>query len=469
MPLPPVIKKDTFINGLPNGVSPAEENKLWLGSSQFRPKDQKRWLSHLISLEFGLARLTAGWVPGCGHLEWKIELPRMMFEQMQRVRRLRERLQELPGGSAEIKPVESLERWLVDLGQADSGPSFFRVLFHQVYPALAGVYSEHIKRCDTVFDAPTLYLLNINAPEIDRAIAWGRNLIATHTLAVEDSAQAEAYQSFVAKTITMCDGLLPTEDEVSEDQNELSHPIKKSPGPNPERRSQDPRLRLRRGFPDSEAGNPTHGTLYELVYHMATEWQVIDPMCEVFFGIPNMPMDFFIDFSRHTWDECRHARMGFRRLEELGYKLTDFEFVHGAERVEVLGDYFAGLTMVGEACSFTRKKGSISYFLKAGDPGSAMLPEVDCVDEQLHVTLGNKWVEKVYEAATGKKKERNVLTVEQRRLMMDEIEQVSPDHEFRAHSIEFLKGLDAKTRDQLVNSFSGFCGLIEFKLDLTVR
>lgn len=78
-------------------------------------------------------------------------------------------------------------------------------------------------------------------------------------------------------------------------------------------------MELRVGFPETTVGNPTKFTLREIVYHNATEWQLIDPMCEVFHGIPNMPMEFVVNFSRHIWDECRHARMGWRRLRELGY------------------------------------------------------------------------------------------------------------------------------------------------------
>ena len=135
----------------------------------------------------------------------------------------------------------------------------------------------------------------------------------------------------------------------------------------------------------------------------------------------------------------------------------------------MLEDYFAGLTMVGEACSFTRKKGSIPYFLKAGDPESAMLPEIDCIDEQMHVTYGKRWVEKVYEAGSGLSKDRSTLTQDQRRSVLRDILENTEGNGFRTHGHELLQSLDPETREQLVKSFSGFCGSIEFKLDLTVR
>lgn len=121
------------------------------------------------------------------------------------------------------------------------------------------------------------------------------------------------------------------------------------------------------------------------------------------------------------------------------------------------------LTMIGEACSFTRKKGSIAYFLRAGDRRSAMLPEVDCVDEQLHVGYGHKWAAKIYELVAGQ--QRNIETVNRDRraahlrlILEGEVSDTK----------EFLQTLDEKTRAELIDTFSGFCGAIEFKMDFTV-
>ena len=89
------------------------------------------------------------------------------------------------------------------------------------------------------------------------------------------------------------------------------NPVKNPSGPNPIFRVQDPRLRLRDGFPTSaEEGNSTKGTLKEIIYHNATEWQVIDPMCEIFHGPNGMPFEFYVDFSRHRLyeDDRTHRR-----------------------------------------------------------------------------------------------------------------------------------------------------------------
>jgi len=457
MPLP---KKETNIIGLPNGVSATQEDALWGDSPFLRPKNHKDWLAHFIALEFGLARMLAGWVPACGDLEWKLELPRIVWEQMQRAKRMRERLEELTGTSGAITPDESLVAFITGIGRSDQGSSFVEALITKVFPALSHAYGAYIAACDEVFDAPTLYILRLNQPEVDREVASIRQFIASHPLAVANP--SPAYADYVDAYLAALGGLTPPHFERAGAMPK--NPVENPAGPNPDKRSQDPRLRLRFGFPETKQGNPTKFTLREIVYHNATEWQVIDPMCEIFHALPGMPMDFFVDFSRHIWDECRHARMGMRRLVELGYKLEDFEWSHGTDRVTVMEDYFAGLTMIGEACSFTRKKGSIPLFLKVGDTRSAMLPEVDCADEQLHVTYGHRWVAKIYEFTKGLKRTREDITREQRELMVAGV----LAHQGESYVKDTLESFDPATRAELVNSFAGFCGLIEFKMDMTV-
>ena len=453
-------KKETNIRGLPNGVSATEEDALWGDSKFLRPKDHKQWLAHFIGLEFGLARMLAGWIPACGDLEWKMELPRIVWEHMQRAKRMRERFEELTGASSAITPSDSVTAFVAGLGRSDHGASFVDAFATKVLPALSKAYGTYIGACDEVFDAPTLYILRLNQPEVDRAVKSLRQFLAGHPLPAANP--SPAYPNYVDAYLAALQGLTPTD---FERQGAMpKNPVEKPAGPNPEKRVQDPRLRLRLGFPETKQGNPVKFTLREIVYHNATEWQVIDPMCEIFHALPGMPMDFFVDFSRHIWDECRHARMGMRRLIELGYKLEDFEWSHGSDRIVVMEDYFAGLTMVGEACSFTRKKGSIPLFLRAGDQRSAMLPEVDCADEQLHVTYGHRWVAKIYEYTKGLKRTREDITREQREKMVSGI----LAHEGESYVKDTLAQFDPATRAELVNSFAGFCGLIEFKMDMTV-
>jgi hypothetical protein len=455
-------QKETKLKGLPHGISADQEEKLWGNYPALRPRHHRERLQHFISLEFGLARLLAGWIPACGHLEWKLELPRLMFEHMQHVRRMRERLEELPGGTGPAEPTPAIQGLFQAIARAEQGPTYIRGYIDLVLPALTQAYQEYIAQCDDILDAPTIYVLRPFVSAHWEMIERGRRLLDKHALPIKDEAAHNDYLRHLRACLDCVDrlrpqgGLRPAEFPPS--------PVRVAAGPCPESRVQDARLRLREGFPTTKAGNPTNKSLREIIYHDATEWQVIDPMCEIFYGIPKMPLDFFIDFARHTWDECRHSRMGFRRLAELGYDpIKEFEWSHGATRVAVLEEYFAGLTLVGEACSFTRKKGSISLFLKAGDHRSAMLPEVDCVDEQLHVAFGHKWVTEMFKLVQGKDVSKDSIARASRGSTIQWYLSSNVDGDAK----RFLEQLDEESRAALVNTFSGFCGAIEFEMDLT--
>ena len=462
-PTSPIPQKETKLNGLPHGISAEEEEKLWGSYPALRPRHHRERLQHFISLEFALARLLAGWVPACGNLEWKLELPRFLFEHMQHARRLRERLEELPGGTGTIAASPSIQSFIQAIGPAEHGASYVRGYIDHTLPALAQAYQDYLARCDEIFDAPTIYVLRPLVTAHMELIERGRRLLDSHALPITDEAAQDKYLAHVQACLEKVDRLRPLAPDAK--VTFPASPVRTPGGPCPQQRSQDPRLRLREGFPTTKEANPTRLTLREIVYHDATEWQVIDPMCEVFYGIPKMPMDFFVDFSRHIWDECRHSRMGLRRLREFGYEpFRDFEWTHSPARLEVCEDYFAGLTLVGEACSFTRKKGSIAYFLKAGDPRSAMLPEVDCVDEQLHVGFGHKWVTTMYKLVKGQDFEKEAIARQCRRETIDQYMKSDVEGDAR----QFLARMDEKSRNALVNTFSGFCGAVEFNMDLTL-
>ena len=80
-------------------------------------------------------------------------------------------------------------------------------------------------------------------------------------------------------------------------------------------------------FPLEKSEDPVYMTLREIIYQNATEWQVIDQLGCLFFGARGMPLEFYHDVARHTWDESRHSRMGMRRLTEMGFEpFRDFKW-----------------------------------------------------------------------------------------------------------------------------------------------
>jgi uncharacterized ferritin-like protein (DUF455 family) len=346
-----------------------------------------------------------------------------------------------------------LAKFFETTGAADSPESFLSAFYFEIKRDLLQAYQEYRAQCDPIFDAPTIYALEGIIPEKQRQLDWAANLLQHVKFNPELYAAATRWRAFVRQCLVMIGGAANFEPAWNEKALPPS-PVRAPAGPAPQKPKQDPRFKLLERFPLNKQEDPFYATLKDIIYQNATEWQVIDPMCYIFYGIRNMPLDFFIDFSRHIWDECRHALMGLRRLRELGYDIQDFHWPHYANRMEAMEEYFAELTMVGEACSFTRKKGSIVPFLKFKDAQSAMLPEIDCVDERLHVRFGRKWLPVMFKNNKCDERPLEALS-ETTRLRL-------------AQDWTQFEGLSEEERDKVARSFAGFCTTIEFALDFTV-
>jgi len=451
----PTTKTHPKIKGLElsENFSDAEIEALWGDVTWLRPKDHVNKLRHFISFEFALTRLLAGWVPACGSYEWKMQIPQRLYEDMQHIRRLRERLRELPGGTSEIAANPALVKFIEAVGAADSPESFLSAFYFEIKRDLRQAYQEYRDHCDLIFDAPTIYILESIISEKQRQLEWAANFLQHVKFNANLFAQVRRWRQFVQYCIKMLGGVANA--EPSWDEKTLPQsPVHEPAGPAPFKPKQDARFKLMDRFPLSQQEDPLYGTLKDIIFQNATEWQVVDPMCYIFYGVRNMPLDFFIDFARHIWDECRHSLMGLRRLRELGYDIQNFYWPHYANRLEAMEDYFAELTMVGEACSFTRKKGSIVPFLKFNDPQSAMLPEIDCVDERLHVRFGRKWLPVMFKNNKRDDRPLDVLS-ESTRLRL-------------AQDWTQFEGLSEEEREKIARSFAGFCTTIEFALDFTV-
>jgi uncharacterized ferritin-like protein (DUF455 family) len=189
--------------------------------------------------------------------------------------------------------------------------------------------------------------------------------------------------------------------------------------------------------------------LRTFMWHYATEIQVVDPMCYVFYGVDDMPFEFYVDLSRHIWDESRHHLMGVRRLRQLGYDLKDVPLPFQEEALQQLESYYGSLTMIGESCSFNRKRDSLKAYYERGDIISGMTAEIDITDERSHVRFGKKWVPQLYRQRFG---DSSSLTEIVDRLMQGVLDE---------RELNQSGELTESEKDRL--SHAAFCGKIEFK------
>ncbi|ANE48235.1 hypothetical protein SY83_20245 [Paenibacillus swuensis] len=397
--------------------------------------DQIQLVNRLLFIEWVSSRVIAGWVPAAAEFEWKTQLTYYMWQNMTIAEKLRKRKEELAGNAKIVIPSQKLEELLQNVARADSFHAFMGGWFLEVQRDLVASYEHYLYVCDPIFDAPTIELLEEIIPKKRKQLEWAHKVIHNAVAVPETLSSVERWRSYTKKYLLYIGGLLEKEESLCTQPVAPAEPY----GPAPEKRSMpdwlDTNVKLDE-FPEEFAG-----TLKTFMWHYATEIQVIDPMCYVFYGMDDMPFEFFVDFSRHIWDEVRHHLMGVRRLEQMGYDPKKLPLPYDEKPVTELEQYYLHLTMLGETCSFSRKKKSMEAFYEKGDIISGMTAEIDIVDERSHVKFGKKWLEPMFSQRLGDHRTLEELI----RGMIEGVMQELPEAERKS-----------------ISHFA-FCGRIEFK------
>lgn len=408
-----------------------------------RPTDTANWLKMFLWHEFELSRAAAGWVTGCKEYEAKLKLGRFAYVHSRHVQFLEQRITELPGGGVEEKTPELIREAYERMATAPSATAFFSayLLFYQ---RLLNRYDEFLTKADPVLDAPTidqLHMVLINRNEI---VAWLKEQLRFTALDEDEVTKMDTWTQYCAKIWDTLYAVQPGKTLQFPQAPDFT-PAGPIPSVPQMDESRFPPLEQssNQAYSD-ETMSPLFHSVRQMVYINATEISPAETMTYLYYSVQNMPLAFYYDFARHMWDEFRHSEMGMRRLQQYGYKTTDFKWLRTSTLSEDsdsrYADMYAWLTMVAEACSFTKKRKAVEAFWKFGDDLAAIQSEFDIVDERLHVDFGTKWGPKLYEQI-GDMVTPQVMAERARKRRLEELQTVQPDE-----------------IEQLAKNFPAFCG-----------
>lgn len=434
-----------------------------LGNYWVRVSSQIQTINRFIYLEWASARIIAGWVPAAKTLEWKCLMTKFMWQNMSFASHLRTRKEELSGSDKISIPSERLQMCLQDISRADSYYSFLAGWFLELTKQLIQEYESFQERLDPIFDAPTLEILPDIISKKREQVAWANRLVHHSVHDVQVLEDVETWRAYTRSCLLHIGGLAEktgdshAESKSSEEVGAVLPPKRpdlEAYGPAPKKRTM-PDWLVKGDFNEPPA--EVRENLKIFMWHYMTEIQVVDPMCYVFFGVDNMPFEFYCDFSRHIWDETRHHQMGVRRLEQLGFDIRKFPIPYTEDAVSELENYYAELTMIGETCSFSRKKKSMDSFYGKGDVISGMTAEIDIVDERSHVRFGKKWIPVLYQQRYNDKRSLDEIVQSLLNRWMEQDESGLG----RLQGNPELSKLTPEERQSLTHF--AFCGKIEFK------
>ncbi len=423
----------------------SQELRNKMGDYWMRVPEQISLLNRFVFLDWASARLIAGWVPAAKELEWKSELCRHMWIDMDCANRLLVRKEELAANAKINVPTPQIQQFLQDVSAADGFYAFLAGWYLEVKTDIVRALERLTEALDPIFDAPTLELIAELLPKKRGQIDWAKHLIhdcVKETAVLESVTRWRKYAREYVRHLNGIDGRA--------DFGDVAKPVKPNVnayGPAPKKRTMPDWMK--KGDFESPPED-MRDNLKIFMWHYMTEIQVVDPMCYVFYGVDDMPFEFYVDFSRHIWDECRHHQMGVRRLEQMGYDIKQFPIPFSLDALQELEQFYAELTMFGESCSFSRKKKSMDSFYAKSDIISGMTAEIDIVDERTHVKFGKKWTPALFK----------------HRLMddrsLDDIVRGIMDRRFAEAADGSDLGKLSEEERKSITHFA-FCGKIEFK------
>jgi uncharacterized ferritin-like protein (DUF455 family) len=360
-----------------------------------------------FSLEFELFSSLAGYIPSVPELSVKCDLSYHLHSGMLRAKAFRERLGDFLISSPEHKTPAEWKNFVRHLLTAPNPAALFGALYRVVRPAQRMAYRLHAETTLQVNDAPSRDLLEMCLPGLEREIEWGEALLNRCAQAGQESDAA-------------------FEAEIREHLRALGGPMGQNRPPDAPATAKYPafkkakEMELEERFAIRSADRYTlpDWPEYEAIpsaYTHFTELPVIDICATIVYDgrALKLPFEFFADFTRQLWDECRHCRMGFERLQAFGVDPYSVPIPVGHYSVWAnlgLLHRIASLTQVGEACSFQPKRQWVRAAWDRQDPFSALEHEYDIVDERTHVKFGKRWIPEIMKLT---KDERTVKDVVQ--------------------------------------------------------
>ena len=357
------------------------------------PRVRGLFVKNLGDFQTELARVMAGFVPALVIWRQRKELPELIFRSLRRVQDLRQRGRELGVSFEDMHFSASVARrdLLDKLCHASNPADLLQAGMIEVHNALVRAIGDYLKCNQGVYDLPSVALLEADRDELRAQIAWSQTALIE--MADEDGVTPdEAFKNAIG---TLCTDLPAT---LRQHNVRGSVPLKtgRRIGSLPFADAKLPLAFRHLEFgPEPMPGNPAYADRER--YHAVNflqEVQAADSCASLLFEAPDMPWDFFLDLSRHMWDEARHSMFGEAKLLELGTSAATAGLstkAYAMRQTLTPLDRYAALS-TQEADAFPGKHVGLKDAVAHNDALSAKAWSYDIADETQHLRYGSKWI-----------------------------------------------------------------------------
>ncbi|MCB0153388.1 MAG: DUF455 family protein [Anaerolineae bacterium] len=367
--------------------------------------DSAKILKRFFFCERALVKSQAGWLAGIADFEVKLTLPYHFWQDALTAHALRERVFELkfPNRMLEIGDDQPLIDVFEEAVNAPSDAAFVLSLARLYKPALLAVYRDYVAQADPLADGPILRALRLAAEEKAEQIAL-LTQAANEMLkaAPERRHAAEAWVAALSERLGQVGGLSLDPPQAVVEPVELPGRTVFELAQVPAR---DSRFHLCRYYwpdivePDFPYGDGMQLQLRSAVSHLNEVWAVESGGAVLHAFADDLEWEFIYDAARWTYDEARHARMGYDRLRAWGYEPGEmplgshiYDSAHSQDPAVRLGmlHYF-------ETKNIGKKTKRANAFGSYQDRMSQHDMDFDWADETIHATYGKRWLDALRE------------------------------------------------------------------------
>ncbi len=366
--------------------------------------DAARILKRFFFCERALLVAQSGWLAAIAPLDAKLTLPAFTWQDAMTAHALRERVFEMrfPSRLLEIGDDAPVVNIFAEAIHAPSAGAFLLGLARLFKPALLAAFQEYAALADELSDGPILRALRVAIDEKSNQIAM-LTRFATDMLRTDAAARraAEEWLAALSERLLAVGGL--SVEAPTPDANAAPLPAR-TPFTLAEVPARDARFHCCRYYwPDIVDASFGYGEginlqLRSAVSHFNEVWAVETGGAVLHAFADVLEWEFIYDAARWTYDEARHTRMGYERLQTWGYTPNElplgsyiFDSARGQDPVVRLGmlHYF-------ETKNIGKKTKRASAFASYNDRMSQHDMDFDWADETIHAEYGHRWLDALH-------------------------------------------------------------------------
>jgi hypothetical protein len=402
-------------------VPPAKREVLVDPASRQKPRTVDQ-LNDWQYVEQSIFRLIAAWGRDIADWDDKSTLHRHIWDQAECVRRLRERVEQFPGGKADAPVSARLEQLANTALLAPSFEDALDAIYEILTKALVAAYGDYSSKVHPVHDAPTIALLHEINQIKSQEWLWYRDYRRRYPHQTDAAYRARVEAALadcgrLLSPVPLADGPAARPAGVGTDFRVSKYSVRSAP------------VRSKHEFMEYVSADfSTNVEARRLFWGFAylLEKNIPDDQMRWIYDGHYMPWDWHHDIARHLWDESRHGDSGYSRMRDFGIDLDEVGFPGGgreptllkisqekgipldeayARQRELLAPYRAEpmtkkelyddvflIGMIAETGHFTVKHESYADFKDGRDLESAEMMIFDIIDETAHVQYAHKWL-----------------------------------------------------------------------------